>query len=90
MLFDFETENGRNRQRGLLVGGRQVHFKRLGNEAALMRVRVDERTVHQVVGLKNVKNMGWSGGLRIGVAPDDSPLSCCVTPAPRRSTGSIW
>ena len=39
-----------------------------------MRVRVSDRRVEKVVGLKNMKNTGWGGGLWFGVTPDGSPL----------------
>jgi WD40 repeat protein len=54
--------------------GRHVYFYRIGTEAAVMRVRVADRTVEKVVGLKNMKNTGWAGGIWLGLTPDDSPL----------------
>jgi len=80
MLFDFSTQQWAELAKSD-VGwlnwprdGRYVYFKRLGSEAAVMRVRVDDHTVEEVAGLKNIKNIGTAGGLWIGLAPDDSPL----------------
>jgi Tol biopolymer transport system component len=81
MLFDFRTQAWTELVKsdvGWLLwstSGRYVYYKRLGNEAAaLLRVRIDDHSVNQVVGLKNIKNTGWAGGVWLGVAPDDSPL----------------
>lgn len=80
MLFDFTTQKWTELARsdvGWLTwsrDGRQVYFKRLGNEAAIMRVRVGDHKLEEVVSLKNVKNTGWGGGLWIGITPDGSPL----------------
>ncbi len=47
-----------------------------------MRVSVKDRSVEEVVGLKNMKNTGWAGGLWFGVTPDDAPLLLRDTGAP--------
>ena len=80
MLFDFNTQTWSELVKsdiGWLQwsrDGRHVYFKRLGSETAIMRVRIDDHAVEEVVSLKNIKNTGFSGGLWIGLTPDDSPL----------------
>jgi hypothetical protein len=51
-----------------------LYFYRIGMEAAVMRVRMEDRKLQKVVGLGGMKNTGWGGGLWLGVAPDNSPL----------------
>jgi hypothetical protein len=55
--------------------GEYIYFRRLGNDPAVFRVRIDNRNVERVVGLKDFRQAwgsfpsGW-----LGLAPDDSPL----------------
>jgi hypothetical protein len=56
------------------ASGRFVYFKRLGNHAALMRVSIDNHQVDEVVDLKTIKNTGWTGGLWVGLTPNDALL----------------
>jgi eukaryotic-like serine/threonine-protein kinase len=80
MLFDFNTQKWTELVKSDVswlqwsADGRHVYFKRLENEAALMRVRVDDRSVEEVVSLKNIKNTGWGGGIWIGLTPGNAPL----------------
>jgi Tol biopolymer transport system component len=80
MLFDFNSKRWTNlvtSDVGWLqwsTDGRYAYFKRIGKQPALMRVRVDDHRVEEVVDLKNIKNTGWGGSLWFGVAPDNSPL----------------
>ncbi len=80
MLFDFHTQRWVELAKsdvGWLrwsANGRFVYFKRLGSQAAILRVSVEDHKVEEVVSLKNIKNIGFSGGLWIGVTPDGSPL----------------
>jgi eukaryotic-like serine/threonine-protein kinase len=80
MLFDFRTRRWAELVKsdvGYLQwspDGRYVYFKRLGSHAAILRVRVGDHKVEEVVGLKDIKNTGLGGGLWIGVTPDNSPL----------------
>ena len=80
MLFDFKTQTWTELAKGPLNwanwsrGGRSVYFEWEGNEHALMRVRLDNRALEQVVSLKDIKRAGISGGFWFGLTPDDSPL----------------
>ena len=81
MLFDFKARQWTElvrRHIGFLLqwsaDGQEVYFYRIGNEPAVMRVRIDDHSVDEVVGLKNIKNTGWAGGLWTGITPDNSPL----------------
>jgi Tol biopolymer transport system component/predicted Ser/Thr protein kinase len=81
MLFDFETKRWAELAQsdvGYLccwsTNGNFVYFKLLGRHGGIMRVHVKTRKVEQVVGLSNLKNTGFSGGLWIGLTPDNSPL----------------
>ncbi len=80
MLFDFETRKWEELVKSDVgwvewsASGRFVYFKRLGNQAAFLRVNMHTRQVEDVVDLKNIKNTGWAGGLWIGLTPDDSPI----------------
>jgi hypothetical protein len=81
VLFDFETKRWAELAQsdvGYLccwsTNGNFVYFKLLGRHGGIMRVHVKTRNVEQVVGLSNLKNTGFSGGLWIGLTPDNSPL----------------
>jgi Tol biopolymer transport system component len=54
--------------------GRFVYFKRLGSRSAVMRVRVEDHKVEQVVSLTNIRYTGFARGIWIGLTPDNSPL----------------
>ena len=80
MLFDFRTQTWTELAKGELNwanwsrNGRYVYFERHGKENAIMRVRVEDHSVEQVVSLNKVKRAGASGGFWFGLTPDDSPL----------------
>ena len=54
--------------------GRYLYFVRWGRETSLLRVRVSDHRLEEVVSLKDLRQTGWGGGNWIGLAPDDSPL----------------
>jgi Tol biopolymer transport system component len=54
--------------------GRYVYFKRLGNNMAIMRARITDHKVEEVVSLKGVKITGYEGGFSVGVTPENEPL----------------
>jgi Tol biopolymer transport system component len=80
MLFDFNTQRWSELAKGDVgwlrwsPDARYVYFKQLGSQTSVMRVRVNDRKVEEVVSLKNIKNTGVAGGLWFGVTPDNSPL----------------
>ncbi len=39
-----------------------------------MRLRVADHKLEEVVGLKDFKNTGYSGGFWVGVTPENEPL----------------
>ncbi len=54
--------------------GRLVYFERDQNPKVLMRLRVGNRAVDEVVDLHNFNRAGTSRGFWFGLTPDDSPL----------------
>ena len=80
VLFDFRTQTWTELAKGELNwadwsrDGRSVYFERHGKEHAIMRVRIEDHSVEQVVSLEKVKRTGTSGGFWFGLTPDDSPL----------------
>ena len=80
MLFDLKTQTWTELAKGPLNwanwsrDGRHVYFERGGTEHTLMRVRLNDHEVEQVVSLKDIKRTGASGGYWFGLTPDDSPL----------------
>jgi Tol biopolymer transport system component len=54
--------------------GRYVYFQRLGSQTALLRVRLSDGHVEEIVSLQNVKRTGFNSGIWIGLTPDGSPL----------------
>ena len=80
MLFDFRTQTWVELAKGPVnwadwsKDGRHVYFEREGREHALMRVRLDDHALEEVVSLKDVKRTGVGGGFWFGLTPDDSPL----------------
>ncbi len=51
-----------------------IYIKRLGKDAALLRVSLKSRKMEEVVSLRNVKYIGFEGGHWFGITPDNSPL----------------
>ena len=80
MLFDFNTRKWEELVRSDVgleewsPSGRFVYFKRLGNQAAFLRVSIKTHKVDEMADLKDIKNTGWGGGLWLGLTPDNSPL----------------
>ncbi len=80
MLFDFKTQKWSELAKGELNwadwsrDGRYVYFERHGEVHAIMRVRMQDHALEQVVRLGDVKRTGTSGGFWFGLTPDDSPL----------------
>lgn len=94
MLFDFDNQKWEELVRSNVGfvewsrSGRFVYFKRIGNEAAFLRVSIENRKVEEVVTLKNIRNAGWAGGC--GSASHQRTLHCCCgIPALRRSMHPI-
>ena len=54
--------------------GHYVYFKRLGSHIAYLRVRLTDHKVEEVVSLTGIKNTGFSGGLWVGLTPENEPL----------------
>ena len=79
MLFEFNTRKWTELARrhvGLLqwsANGQSVYYYRI-TEPALMRVRLSDHSVQEIVSLKDIKNTGWAGGLWTGVTPDNAPI----------------
>jgi Tol biopolymer transport system component len=80
MLFDLKTQTWAELAKGELNwanwsrDGRHVYFERHGSEHAVLRVRVDDHKVEEVVSLHDVKRTGVDGGFWFGLTPDDSPI----------------
>lgn len=80
MLFDFRTQRWTELTKGELNwadwsrDGHYVYFERHGKEHAIMRVRIEDHSVEQVVSLTEMKRTGTAEGFWFGLAPDDSPL----------------
>ncbi len=80
MLFNVQKQHWTELAKGPLNwslwshDGRFVYFEREKDPQALMRVRLSDRAVEEVVNLKNFNRVGTSGGFWFGLTPDDSPL----------------
>jgi len=76
MLFDFNTQKWQDLGTGVAAypnwshNGEYVYFD---STTSVMRLRLLDRKVEQVVDRKNVRLIGWLG-VWLGLAPDDSPL----------------
>jgi eukaryotic-like serine/threonine-protein kinase len=79
VLYDFETQHWVELAKGgagypnWSKDGKYVYFLRVPKDAAVLRVRISDRKLEQVVDLKNSR-MGGYFGYWVGLAPDDSPL----------------
>jgi eukaryotic-like serine/threonine-protein kinase len=79
VLYDFETQHRSELAKTSVnypswsKDGQYVYFLRVSNDSAVLRVRISDRKVEQVVDLKNFRMAGY-WGFWLGVAPDDSPL----------------
>jgi len=80
MLFDVQSRQWAELAKGPLNwsvwsrDGRFVYFERDKDPKALMRVRLSDRAVEQVVNLQDFKRAGTAGGFWFGLTPDDSAL----------------
>ncbi len=80
VLFDYETGKWSELLQGTAFGfpnwshdGQYVYFVRFPDKSAVLRVRISDRRVEQVVDLKDFTPTGyWS--VWLGLTPDDSPL----------------
>ncbi len=79
MLFDVQAQHWTELAKGPLNwslwsrDGRFVYFER-EKAKALMRVRLSNRAVEEVVNFNNFKRVGTGGGFWFGLTPDDAPL----------------
>ena len=79
MLFDVRTETWTELTKGAGYSnwsrdGRFVYFVTFGKQTSLLRVRVTDHRLEQVVSLKDFRQTGWAGITWVGPAPDDAPL----------------
>jgi Tol biopolymer transport system component len=79
MIFDVRTQRWTELAKSVFYhnwsrDGQYVYFLRGGRESSLWRVRVSDHRLEEVVGLKDFRPTGWTGGVWIGLAADDSPL----------------
>jgi Tol biopolymer transport system component len=88
VLYDFETQQWSQLAKGGVgypswsKDGHYVYFMRAPNDPAVLRVRISEHKVEQVVDLKNFRMASYYG-YWLGLAPDDSPLLLRDTGKPR-------
>ncbi len=79
-LFDLRTQQWTELVRSELNwfnwsrDGRSVYFEQHGDRDAVMRVRLDNHKVDEIVSLQNLKRTGAFGSFWFGLAPDDSPI----------------
>jgi hypothetical protein len=79
VLFDFRTQKWSQLAKiraafpNWSTDGRYVYFLRWLDNPAVMRVRIVDREVEQVLDLANLQTTG-NVGPWLGLAPDDSPL----------------
>jgi eukaryotic-like serine/threonine-protein kinase len=93
VLFDFKTRKWSELFEGMAFGftnwshdGQYVYFVRFPDKAAVMRIRISDQKLEQIVDLRNFKPTGfWS--VWLGLDPDD-PRSCSAKPALR--TFILW
>jgi Tol biopolymer transport system component len=79
MLFDVRTQTWTELAKSAGYSnwsrdGRYVYFVTFGRETSLLRVRVTDHRLEEVVSLKDFRQTGWAGATWTGLAPDDSPL----------------
>lgn len=78
-LFDFQTVRWTDlvEGSGLLKwshDGNWIYYTRTEGDAAIMRIRLRDRKVEQVVDLTGFRQGGRLPGLQFSLAPDDSPV----------------
>jgi Tol biopolymer transport system component/predicted Ser/Thr protein kinase len=79
MLFDVRTKRWTELAKSAGYSnwsrdGRYVYFVTFGRQTSLLRVRVTDHRLEEVVSLKDFRTTGWAGATWTGPAPDDSPL----------------
>jgi serine/threonine protein kinase/Tol biopolymer transport system component len=79
VLYDFATQQWSELAKGGVgypswsKDGQYVYFLHVPSDPAVVRVRIRDRKLEQVMDLKNFRMAGYSG-FWLGLAPDDSPL----------------
>jgi dipeptidyl aminopeptidase/acylaminoacyl peptidase len=80
VLFDSKTSKWSELFKGMAFGltnwshdGQYVYFVRFPEKAAVLRIRVSDRKLEEIVDLKDFTSTGFSTAW-LGLAPDDSPL----------------
>ena len=80
VLFDFKTRKWSELFEGMAFGfpnwsrdGQYVYFVRFPEKAAVLRVRISDRKLEQIVDLKDFIPTGFFS-VWLGLDPDDSPL----------------
>ena len=79
VLYDFETQHWVELAKGSASypnwskDGKYLYFLRVPKDPAVLRVRISDRNLEEVVDLTNSR-MGGYFGFWLGLAPDDSPL----------------
>ena len=80
VLFDSKTSKWSELFEGMAFGltnwshdGQYVYFVRFPEKAAVLRIRVSDRKLEEIVDLKDFTSTGFSTAW-LGLAPDDSPL----------------
>jgi eukaryotic-like serine/threonine-protein kinase len=79
MLFDFASQKWEEIAKISLAfpnwskNGDSVYFLHEADHPSVMRIRIRDRKIEQVVDLKNFRQAGYYG-VWLGLAPDDSPL----------------
>jgi Tol biopolymer transport system component len=79
MLFDFATQTWSELARDVYVvpvnwsaDGSFVFYVRRGAHPSVLRVRVADRRVEEIVSLKDLRQTGFRGAIWTGLTPDDS------------------
>ena len=79
VLYDFETQHWVELAKGSAAypnwskDGKYIYFLRVPKDPAVLRVRISDRKLEEVVDLTNSRMRGYFG-FWLGLAPDDSPL----------------
>ena len=54
--------------------GRSVVYVRRGAQPAILRVAIADRSVEEIVSLRDLRQTGFRGAIWTGLTPDDSPM----------------
>jgi DNA-binding winged helix-turn-helix (wHTH) protein/Tol biopolymer transport system component len=79
MIFDFKTNEWSELTKGAGLqkwsrDGNYLYYLRYGPDSAVMRVRIRDREVEEVAGLRGIRQAGRLAGLDFGLTPDGDPL----------------